>query len=228
MASRQIRVQEIAFAALTVLLLVVTYTPLSGPFEGVHIARLDGKSHFIAGSSPLDLAVSGVTLAAYVWNLLTPVRAGGAAPPAPVIRRVLAFFIDLIWAIVLLAPWSGLAALWVEAGVTGKFEWFVERDVARSSDETVATANIAATFVLMFLYFAVSNYAAGGTPGYRTLGIRIEYLGAKPSLLRAARRTLVALSNLPFWIVTLPLAARDPEKRFWYDKAGKTRVVIAD
>ena len=222
------RVQEIVFAALTVLLLAVTYTPLSGPFMGVHFARADGKSHFIAGSSPLDLTVSGMILTSYIWNLLTPIRAGGSAVPAPVIRRVLAFFIDLLWAIVLLAPWSGLAALWVEAGITGRFAWFVERDMAHSSDATVATANIAATFALMFLYFAVSNYAAGGTPGYRTLGIRIEYLGAKPSVVLVAKRTLVSLSNLPFWIVTLPLAAWDPQKRFWYDKASATRVVIAD
>jgi len=221
-----LRAQELVFAALTVLLLVVTYTPLSGPFEGLHFAHMDGKSRFVAGSSPLDLTVSAVVLAAYLWNLLTPM--GGGARPAPVIRRVMAFFVDLVWVVVLLAPWSGLAALWVEARITGKFAWFVERDFARDSDATLAMANIAVSFALMFLYFAVSNYAAGGTPGYRTMGVRLEFLGPKPSPIRVAKRTLVSISNLPFWIVTLPMAARDPEKRFWYDKAQATRVVVAD
>jgi uncharacterized RDD family membrane protein YckC len=78
------------------------------------------------------------------------------------------------------------------------------------------------------LYFFIFHAARGQTPGKRLLGLKvIDVYGVRPSVLRAAARTLGYLPSLLFFSLGFLWIGFDREKRGLHDWIAGTYVVIA-
>jgi hypothetical protein len=138
-------------------------------------------------------------------------------------RRFFAFYIDFLFAVLMSACWMGFTELSIEAARTGVFSWSIHR---RPTDWDIALGWILLLpyITAILVYFAWPQHRGRQSPGDLLLGIGLKY--DKPlSLSQAVGRVLLGLMALSAWIVTVPLALTDSQKRMWQDKSYGTRMV---
>jgi RDD family len=147
------------------------------------------------------LAVSLILTGFYIWLLLREQQGSPGAAPAGLWDRLSAFFADYMLAGGIL---SGFLTLLPD-------DWFTRALVLLSG---------------LMTYFILPQYLGCRSPGSVLLGIGIRYDSGKvPSFPMALGRVVYGCIALCLWIVSVPMARSNPEKRMWQDKAFGTRVV---
>lgn len=200
-------------------------------FADAHGAQLstsdiDGVATYRASSDPVMLVSSLGILALYIWVLRLPASEGRSFETAGIWRRFWAFLVDFLMSMLLTTPWIGLVGLLVEAHITGYFTWHVERSPALDRDWQLGLTLIPFGIAAELAYFILPQWRMRASPGSVLLGIAVRPDPGKPlSFFAALGRTLLGFIALCGWVVAVPMALFDEEKRMWQDQAFGTRVV---
>jgi len=186
----------------------------------------NGQTHISAGSHPATLAWCAVAIALFLVVIM--IKPGETPDGVPSLgRRFLAFIIDFLSSLTIVATFGGLLVLWIEATRTGHFSWHFARDYSVPSDEILALPLVLLSMVLMWLYFTWPL-----TKGRQTLGCFILRLKVTPpfgdrgafTFREAIRRTWYEFQGL-----CSPLRireGRDSSGRTWYDRETNCTVVL--
>ena len=221
---KQVTLARCAVGAVALLQIVAISLPAqhAGPYEGISAT----DAGFQAGSHPLGPAVALSMFALYLWVLRLPVESPEKFVTASLWHKALAVLADLLLAIWLLAPWAGFIAVSVEALHSGHFAWQVHRDQATDADFLLSLLLVLSSLFGLLMYFAWPQHRGRYSPGELLLGIGLRYRDDRPlTLMRALGRVLLSFVALVLWIVSVPMALFDPERRMWQDQAFGTRVV---
>ncbi len=209
--------------AVVLLALAALYLPASG-VDFLEGAEASSAAGYDSGSSPIALLVSFGIFALYVWVMRLPVDPMRRSVSAGMWRRFLAFYVDFMFGMLMVAPWAGLIAVAVEAIHTGTFAWSIHRDEATSADFMLSFGLVLPAMAALLMYFAWPQHRGNPSPGALLFGIWLKC--DKPlSLSSAAGRVVLGLLALSAGLITVPMALADPEKRMWQDKSFRTRVV---
>jgi uncharacterized RDD family membrane protein YckC len=193
---------------------------------GVRTETINGHSTFDAASNPIALIVSLVLAGAYMWILQVDSGSERQYVTAGLWRRLGAFLVDFILAMLIFSPWLSLMVLLIESSNTGIFTWSVHRDYLENGDTLLTLVCVAVGFLFCLAYFSIPVYFVRQSPGAALLGIGLRYAPQKaPSFWRAIGRVVLGYIAICGWIFSIPLALKDPEKKMWHDVAAGTRVV---
>jgi uncharacterized RDD family membrane protein YckC len=206
------------------------YRSLSGaePYTvGASASWVNGRYHMAGGTNPLELCFAALIGGLYVLLLFAPPVAGDRAFPG-VFRRFIAFWIDFLLAMFMIAPVLGIVPTITEWQRTQQFQWTFERDTVASGDAWIAGVSVFFAFVLLTFYFALPLIRRKPTPGACVLGYQIVSDSGEALTLRAA----VLRSLLGFIAVCsaylAPFLFRDRKAgKFWLDKVFHTHAVRA-
>src|SRR5438105_3722623 len=151
------------FVAVLAVLLIVGF--LSDPISiGVSEQWASGSYRFAGGTHPGALAFSALIAFLYILLLFSePVDPGKPLPG--VLRRFVAFYLDMILAIMAMAPVFGLLPTLLEWRRTGVFEWNFERTTPAPGDGFMAESEIGLMFVALAFYFAIPLMRKRPSPG---------------------------------------------------------------
>ncbi len=134
----------------------------------------NAQTHISAGSHPATLVWSAVAVALFIVVIkIKPEETPDGVPSLG--RRFLAFIIDFLFSLTIVATFGGLLPLWIEARRTGQFSWHFARDYSVPSDEIFVLPLVVLSMALMWLYFALPL-----TKGRQTLGCFILRLKVTP------------------------------------------------
>ena len=148
-----------------------------------------------------------------------------AAEPVKLWKRGIAFYIDFMISLSILAPIATMPLLLEEAHATGSFAWSFARDFARSTDAMLAVPSIIVMFIALFLYFYIHLRLGRQTIGQYLMGFRIEAEpGKAPNLFLNVFLSWIGMCMWPF---ALYGAAKHPQKLFWWNVQTDTRVIPA-
>jgi uncharacterized RDD family membrane protein YckC len=157
--------------------------------------------------------------------LAPPSKVGPPLPP--VLRRFLAFWLDFVFAMLAVAPISGLLAAVVEWKRTGVFAFSFERATRASSDGLLLGLVSAVDIVSLLFYFTLPLIRRRPSPGTCIFGYQIvPDDGTNLTVSAALTRTVFGVLALCLAYIA-PVIARDRSKgKFWLDKVSRTHAVV--
>ena len=186
----------------------------------------DGTAYVSAGSHPAFLVWAAVGLLLYFF--LMHLKAEEAPDGVPTLRRrFLAFIIDFLFSLTIVASLGGMLPLWVESLRTGHFSWHFTRDYSVPSDDIFALPLAFLAMVSMVSYFVLPLMKGRQTIGCFILRLRVTPpFGDKGAFTfrEALKRTWYEFKGLCSLLrVREP---RDGQGRTWYDRETNCSVVL--
>lgn len=209
-----------------ILILLVVGANFIGPTSlGVSATWENGDYHFSAGTQPWAIAFSIVIFGLYLWLVLDEPATLGKPLPG-VFRRLVAFWIDFMLAMLAIAPIVGILPTLTEWKRTGVFAWSFERTTPASGDGLLTVVTVGATFLALLFFFAWPLLRNRPSPGACVLGYQIVPEDGTVMTLRiAVLRTLLGFVAAAACYLA-PFVGRDREKgKFWLDQVFATRAV---
>ncbi len=202
-----------------------TATGVSGPSTigaAAEWSSSDGY-RFAAGTSPWALAAALGIAGLYI--LLMCANFGHTdTPVVGVIRRLAALWLDLMLAMVILAPTIGIFPLLLEWARTGTFAWSVERTTPVATDIPVTMLSTLMGLPVLLFYFAVPVFRRRPSPGACIVGYEVlPDSGKSPTMKTALLRTIIG--SVMVWAE--PFIGRDRKKgQLWVDRNFGTRATL--
>ncbi len=198
---------------------------LAGDYVGVSSSCVNGDCIVGASSSPgsvmISLAIIGFVVFQPEWkSQIDTSRAVG------VWRRFGAFFIDFLLVLLAVAPLTTLPMLFAEAAHTGEFHWSFIRDFGRPNDTLFVLPAVLLGFASLYFYFFYLPWKSKQTVGEYILGFKIVAASGQGFSPNYALRPMMSFIGLCAWPVSVFLALRNEDKRFWWDTKSRTRAVI--
>lgn len=133
-----------------------------------------------------------------------------------IIRRVVAFYIDLFVAMMAVAPIAAIPILIAEYLATGAWRWSFERDYARSTD-WILPVSILIGFVCIFYYFKWHFDKQRQTVGQHLMNFKLVPIRDRPSIGIRFFVAWVCMAWWPFWPWTIFQMKQD---YFWDTTSG--------
>lgn len=152
----------------------------------------------------LALVISSILIVVYIWILLH--RESGSPTPAAA------------------GLWGRLWAFFADFMIAGGIIWPLPAYLTAMHEDWRKTVLV--NLILLTSYFILPQYLVSRSPGSVLQGIGLKYdSGKEPSFLAALGRVVLSYITLGLWVVSVPMATSDSEKRMWQDKVFGTRVV---
>lgn len=193
---------------------------------GLSYEWTNGRYSFGGGTAPWALAFAAVMIALYLALLYSsPVEAGGQSIPG-VFRRFVAFWLDFMLSMSIVAPVIGIIPMLTEWRRTRIFQWNFERTTQYPGDSLVSVVGLPLFFAALFAYYVLPLTRGKPSPGTCILGYRIvPKEGTTLRLRTAMQRTGLGFFALcTAWLA--PFVSRDRKNgQFWLDKVFQTRAV---
>jgi hypothetical protein len=185
----------------------------------------DVTYRFAGGTAPWALASSVVI--GILYSLLMVASSAKTLNPLPgIFRRWLAFWIDFVFAIMMVAPIFGVIPCIREWRRTGIFEWSFERNFSAAGDGWVMALTFLLSFTGILVYWAFPLMRGRPSPGSSILGYQITVSDENPMTFRRAfLRTVVGIvaACAPY---LAPFIKRDRKRgQFWLDAVFGTYAV---
>jgi hypothetical protein len=172
---------------------------------------------------------SPVAFAAFILIFLLlmrwPKRHGAIVENSRVslVRRIAAFYIDLLVAMIGVLPFAVVPVLFVEFLVTGEWQWSFERDYVRSTDWINAICMLGA-FYGMFWYWRWHFHRQKQTVGQHLLKFKLVPIHENTSFGIRFVAALIGASWWPLWPWTI---FKERQDYFWDTYSGiKARDVL--
>lgn len=200
---------------------------VSGPSTiGVSQEWTNGRYQFAGGTAPWALVYASVMIGLYALFVSNVTLELGQTLPG-VFRRLVAFWLDFVLALSMLAPILGLLPAITEWSRTGVFAWNFVRTTPAAGDSLQITIELPLLCVALVLYFALPLILGKPSPGTCALGYQvIPDEGRTLSLENALFRTLLGFVAAGLWFLA-PFISRDRRRgKFWLDRVFHTRAVI--
>jgi hypothetical protein len=177
------------------------------------------------GTQPWALAFSLVAIGLYF--LLMQAQPTPLSDPLPVVfRRFVAFWLDFVIAIIVVAPILGIVPMLTEWRRTGIFRWHFERSAHVSGDGLLTFGTVLVGGAALVLYYALPLLWCRPSPGTCIAGYQvIPDTGVKLTLRTVILRTLLGfLAVAGAYLV--PFGERNRKQgKFWLDKVFNTHAM---
>lgn len=210
-----------AFAALVILGCVTKL-----PTMGASAEWTNGRYRFAGGTTPWALAYALLVISLYILLMYASPSKRGPALPG-VFRRFVAFWLDFVLAMFVLAPMIGILPTIIEWRRTGVFAWNFERTTPAPSDILLASIALVFCSISLVLYYALPLIRRRPSPGGCIVGYQIiPDEGTSLTFRTAVLRTLVGFVAV-CGAYLAPFVARNRKQgKFWLDKIFDTRAVV--
>ncbi len=140
-----------------------------------------------------------------------------------ILQRLGALFIDFFVMLMALTPLVVLPILWVEAQITGTFAWSFARPFVRPSDAMIILPGVLLIFVALFFYFYLHARKNRATIGQYLFGFKIS--ASESGTPNYLARTFLSLIGICAWPISIFLALRRQDRKFWWEIKTHTRAV---
>lgn len=177
------------------------------------------------GTQPWALAFSVVAIGLYF--LLMLVKPAPLSDPLSVVfRRFVAFWLDFVIAIIVVAPILGIVPMLTEWRRTGVFRWHFERSAYVSGDGLLTFGTVLVGAVALVLYYALPLLWCRPSPGTCIAGYQVmPDAGVKLTLRAVILRTLLGFLAVAGAYLA-PFTQRDRKRgKFWLDKVFNTHAM---
>ncbi len=134
------------------------------------------------------------------------------------VRRSVAFTIDLTIAAIGVFPFSSMLGLFLEYLATGVWAWSFERDFFRASD-LLAILGMLLAFYGIFYYFKWHFKNEKQTLGQHLLNFKLIPSGENSSM---GMRAFIALCNFSWWPIW-PWTIFKRKQDYWWDTSSKIK-----
>lgn len=139
------------------------------------------------------------------------------------VRRVAAFYVDMLVAMMGVIPFAVAPILFVEFLVTGAWQWSFERDYARPTD-WISAICILGAFYGIFWYWRWHFHRQRQTVGQHLLRFKLVPIHENPSIGIRLFAGLIGASWWPLWPWTI---FKERQDYFWDTYSGiKARDVL--
>lgn len=181
---------------------------------------------FGGGTRPWALAIATLVIGLYLL-LMYAIPSNVGKPLPGVVRRLVAFWLDFVLAMMAVAPIFGVLPALTEWRRTGVFKWVFERPNLAHGDGLLIAAQVLVISVALVFYYAFPLVRCRPSPGTCIVGYQVVADdGAALALQTALLRTLLGFVAL-FLAYLAPFVARDRKNgKFWLDKVFDTRAVM--
>lgn len=192
---------------------------------GISLEATNSSYHYSAGTAPWAICIAAILLAFYLLLMRSKVDVSGP-PMRGLLRRFVAFWLDVCFAIFIMAPVLGLIPMLSEWHRTGIFQWTFSRDTPARGDVLLDIASLLIAFILLGAYFTWPLMRQRPSPGACVCGYQIVTEGGAPMTFKSALlRSLPGFVALCGWFLE-PFRPRHKEKgKFRLDDKFKTRAV---
>jgi len=220
------RIKELRWLFIAVVAALVVRGFVGQPTNlGVSAEWINDRYRFAGGTAPWALAFA--LLVSGLYLLLMYASPAVQRQPLPgVFRRFVAFWLDFILAMMVVAPILGILPALTEWRRTGVFEWNFQRTTPAHGDWLLATIGVALCFVALLFYYALPLIRLRPSPGTCIVGYQVlPDEGTTLSLRTALLRTLLGFVAVAAAYIA-PFVSRDRTKgKFWLDKVFGTHAV---
>ena len=219
-------VRHIRWLLFTVLPILLVLDFLTSPrVVGMFQEWSNDQYRFAGGTGPVGLAISAIVFGLYLLLMFANPAVLGLPFPG-VFRRFVAFSMDFVIAMTMMAPVLGIIVALIEWRKTGVFQWAFERGTRTPEDGTLATAGTALMAVALAFYYAFPLVRRRPSPGACIAGYQvIADDGTTMTLRTALLRTCVGFISLCVAYLALFVARDRKRGKFWLDKVFGTRAV---
>lgn len=188
----------------------------------------DGRYRFAGGIEFRALGVVVLIAALYLLLMnVTPSVMG--RPLSGVFRRFIAFWLDFVLAMSIIAPVLGIVPVVFEWRRTGLFAWTFERTTPAASDLPIAALSAVLAFAGLLYYYAIPISRGRPSPGACIMGYQVvREGGGRLTLERALLRTLLGfIAVCGAWAA--PFIGRDQRHgKFWLDRVFGTQATLLE
>jgi hypothetical protein len=213
------------FAAVLAAALFVSFFTEPATF-GISAQWTNGSYRFAGGTHPVALTFALIISGLYVLLMFAPTPNLGGPLPG-VFRRFVAFWLDFILGMMLIAPVMGILPTLTEWKRTGEFQWNFERATHAPGDGWLAAVGVMVLFGGLVFFFAFPLIRRRPSPGACIAGYQIvPDEGVTITLRTAILRTLLGfIATCAAYLA--PFVARDRKKgKFWLDAVFGTRALM--
>ncbi len=149
------KVRHVRWLLFTVLPILLVLDFVTSPrVVGMSEQWSNDQYRFAGGTAPLGLAIGALVFGLYL--LLMYADPAELGPPfSGVFRRFVAFWMDFIVAMTVMAPVLGVIVALIEWRRTGVFQWAFERETQAPDDRILAPAGTALVAVAVVFYYAL-------------------------------------------------------------------------
>jgi uncharacterized RDD family membrane protein YckC len=142
------------------------------------------------------------------------------------VRRFVAFWIDFMFAMMVVGPILGILPVLTEWRRTGEFAWNFERTIYAEGDGVMAAMSVALAGAALFCYFTLPLVRNKPTPGSCIMGYQVASEGSAPlSFWKAFARCVLGFAAMSGWFLAFFIARDRKNGKFWLDKVFGTRAV---
>jgi uncharacterized RDD family membrane protein YckC len=218
--------KELRWLFLAVLAVALLLSFMAEPVTfGISQQWTNGTYRFAGGTHPVALAFALIIVVLYLLLMFAPPATLGNPFPG-VFRRLVAFWLDFVLAMMVVAPFMGVLPTLTEWKRTGQFEWNFERTTHAPGDGWLTLAGLTICFAGLVFYYAFPLTRCRPSPGACIAGYQIVRddgvsINARTALLRTLLGFLAACAAY-----LAPFVARDRKKgKFWLDMVFGTRAL---
>lgn len=212
--------------AITLILWLATMAATGTRTIGVSLTSSSSADEyqFSAGSNPVAFALSTVLVVFYIRLFRTKSFEGGT-PLGGVFLRFVAFWIDFVCGMMIVAPVLGMIPVIAEWKRTGAFQWAFERTTSAPSDNFVMGLIVVLTAAALVLYYAIPLTRNCPSPGTCIMGYRVVADNGVLTLDQAIWRCAAGLLAVMMAYIA-PFVGRDRSKgKVWPDKLFRTHAI---
>ena|SRR5215469_1310968 len=144
-----------------------------------------------------------------------------------VVRRYVAFWLDFLLAMTVVAPVTGILPVFTERTRTGIFQWNFERTTHAPGDGWLVGFGVIIGFLVLVFYYSIPLTRRRPSPGSCIIGYQIiPDDGVAVTARTALFRTLLGLIAVGAAFLP-PFVARNSKKgKFWLDTVFDTHAVM--
>jgi hypothetical protein len=164
------KVKEIRWlfiGALTALVIIGFVSEI--PTIGLSAEWTDGRYRFAGGTAPWAIAYALLVIGFYILLMYASPSEPGKPLPG-VFRRFVAFWLDFMLAMFVVAPLLGILPALTEWRRTGVFAWNFERTTPAPGDTLLATIGLVFCFAALVFYYAFPLIRRKPSPGACVVG----------------------------------------------------------
>jgi uncharacterized RDD family membrane protein YckC len=211
---------------LAVLAVVLFIGLMSEPVTfGISQQWINGRYSFAGGTHPVALTLAAIIVLLYLLLMFAPQAMLGNPFPG-VFRRFVAFWLDFIFAMVVIGSIIGTLPTLTEWERTAAFQWNFERTVHASGDGWLAAGGAILLIAGLLFYYAFPLIRQRPTPGACITGYQI----VPDDGITMTTGTAILRALLGFIAVCAaylaPFVSRDRKKgKFWLDAVFSTRAL---